>query len=120
MPFVGDGNAVSDVIWIAFGNGAVVMSLNGTTAYIADASDRDAVNRKVMRAHTLNLAAMRLGVTETNHISHWSPFFCGDVSSFWLPAAVLPAASFAAISPENACAIVGVCAAALVRVGTSS
>lgn len=77
MPFVGDGNAVNHVIRIAFGNGAVVVSLDGTTAYIADASDRDAVNREVGCAHTLDLPAMGRGVTETNHISHRSSFLLG-------------------------------------------
>jgi hypothetical protein len=91
MPFVGDGNAVNDVIWIAFGNGAAVMPRDGTTAYIADASDRDAVNRKVICAHTLNFAAMRRGVTETNHISHRSTFLLGW--GFFVPAAFASAVS---------------------------
>ena len=70
MPVVGDSNPVNDVVWFAFSNGAVVMSFNGATAYISDASDRNAVNREMICIGTLDLATMRCGIAETNHISH--------------------------------------------------
>lgn len=70
MPVVGDSNAVNNVVWFAFGNGAVVMSFDGATAYIPDASDWNAVNCKIIRADTLDLAAMRCRIAKTNHISH--------------------------------------------------
>lgn len=75
MPVIGDGNAVNDVIWFAFRNGAVVMFFDGATAHIPDASDRNAVNREMICAGTLDLAAMRRGVAKTNHISHGLTFF---------------------------------------------
>lgn len=70
MSVVGDGNAINDVIRLSFGNGAAVMPFDGATAYIPDASDRNAVNRKMICAGTLDLTAMRRGVAKTNHISH--------------------------------------------------
>ncbi len=70
MPVEGDSNPVNDVVWFSFGNGAVVMSLDGAAAYIPDASDRNAVNRKMICAGTLDLAAMRCGVAKTNHVPH--------------------------------------------------
>jgi len=63
MPVVGNGNAVDDVARIAFSNRAFVMSLDGTTARITDAGDRDPVNREVRGAHTFDLATMRRCVT---------------------------------------------------------
>ena len=74
MPIVGDGNPVNDVVRFSFRNGAVVMSFDGATAYIPDASDRNAVNRKIICANTLDLAAMRRGVAKTNHVSHGLTF----------------------------------------------
>jgi hypothetical protein len=74
MPVVGDSNAINDVIWLSFGNCAVVMSFDGATAYVPDASDRNPVNPKIVCADTLDLAAMRRGVAKTNHISHGLSF----------------------------------------------
>jgi hypothetical protein len=77
MPIVGDSNSVNDVVWFPFGNGAVVVSFDGATAYIPDARDWNAVNRKMICAGTLDLAAMRSGVAKTNHISHGlTPLLC--------------------------------------------
>ena len=74
MSVIGNGNAINDVIRFSFGNGAVVMSFDRATAYIPDASDWNAVNRKVIRADTLDLTAMRRGVAKTNNISHGLTF----------------------------------------------
>jgi len=63
MPVVGNGNAVDDVARIAFSNRAFVMSIDGTTARVTDAGDRDSVNRKVRGAHAFDLATMRRSVT---------------------------------------------------------
>jgi hypothetical protein len=70
MPVIGDSNAINDVVWFSFGNGTVVMSFDGATAYIPDASNRNAVNRKMVCAGTLDLAAVRRGVAKTNYIPH--------------------------------------------------
>ena len=74
MPIVRDGNPVNDVVWVSFGNGAVVMSFDWATAYISNASDWNAINRKMICAGTLDLAAVRCGVAKTNHISHGLTF----------------------------------------------
>ena len=75
VPFIGDGNTIDDVMRIAFRNRAVVMSLDGTTANIAEACDRNAVNRDVGGAHTHDLAAVRGGVTEANDVTHRGPCY---------------------------------------------
>ena len=62
MPVVSDRNIVDDVMRVAFGNRAVVVSLDWATAYIADTGDRDAVDREVSCTHALDLAAVRCGV----------------------------------------------------------
>jgi hypothetical protein len=51
-------NAVDEVMWIAFGNRALFMSLDRTTAYIADTGDRDAADCDVSGADAFDLAAM--------------------------------------------------------------
>lgn len=63
VPIVGNGDAVDNVTWIAFGNRAFVMPLDGTTAYVPDAGDRYSVDRKIRGAHTFDLATMRRCVT---------------------------------------------------------
>lgn len=63
VPIVGNGNAIDNVTWIAFGNRAFVMSLDGTTACVTDAGDRYSVNREIRGAHTFDLATMRRCVT---------------------------------------------------------
>ncbi len=74
VPIVGDGNPVNDVVWVSFGNGAFVMSFDGATAYIPNASHWNAINRKMICVGTLDLAAVRCGVAKTNHISHGLTF----------------------------------------------
>jgi hypothetical protein len=44
---------------ITFGNRAFVMAFDGTTAYIANAGDRDAGDREVGGAYAFDLAAVR-------------------------------------------------------------
>ena len=63
MPIVGDGNAIDDVARIALGNRAFVMPLDGTTACVTDAGDRNSVDRKMRGADTYDLATMRRCVT---------------------------------------------------------
>jgi hypothetical protein len=63
MSVVGNGNAVDDVARIAFGNRAFLMPLDGTTACVTDAGDRDFINREVRGAHTFDLATMRRRIT---------------------------------------------------------
>lgn len=62
VPVVGVRDGVDDVMWIAFGNGAVAMSRDWATAYIADAGDGDAVDCDVAGADAFDLAAVRGGV----------------------------------------------------------
>jgi hypothetical protein len=52
-------DAVDDVMRITFGNRAFVMAFDGTTAYIANAGDRDAGDREVGGAYAFDLAAVR-------------------------------------------------------------
>jgi hypothetical protein len=59
VSIVRNGDAVDDVMRIALGNRAFFMAFDGTTAYIADASDWDAVDREVRCAHAFDLAAVR-------------------------------------------------------------
>ncbi len=77
MTFVGNCNIVDNMTWISFGNLAVVMPLDGTTARISDAGDRDAIHRKMLGAPADDLAAMRGWVTETDHVAHRSAVFLG-------------------------------------------
>lgn len=72
MPFVSDGDSIDEVMQIALGNRAIFMSLDGTTAWIADAGDRNAVDRKMRCADAFDLATVARGVTETNGITHGS------------------------------------------------
>lgn len=74
MPFVDDRDIVDGVTWVSFGNLAIVMPLDGATAYIADAGDRFAIHCKVVCAYTHDLAAVGCGVTEADHIGHRSAF----------------------------------------------
>lgn len=59
---VGDRNPVDDVMRIAFGNRAVIVALDRATTHIANPGDRNAVDREVIRAHALDLAAVRGGI----------------------------------------------------------
>lgn len=77
MPFVGDCHIVDDVTRTTFGNLAVVVSFNRTTACIADACDRFAIDREVVRAYADDLAAVRRRVPETNDVGHRSSFLFG-------------------------------------------
>ncbi len=106
VPIVGDGNPVNDVVWVSFVNGAFVMSFDGATAYIPNASDWNAINRKMICAGTLDFAAVRCGVAKTNHISHGLTFVCGEVWSFRLLSVVLSLAFLAATLSGEPCAIV--------------
>jgi len=77
MPIVGNGDAIDDVRWVAFSNRTVVMARDRTAAYITNAGDRDAANREMRGAHTFDLAAVGRGVTETDHVAHFSAFLLG-------------------------------------------
>lgn len=59
-------------MWITVRNRAIVMSLDGATAWISDAGHRNAIDRKMRRADALDLAPMTRGITETNDIAHGS------------------------------------------------
>lgn len=63
MPIVGNGYAVDDVTRFAFGNRAFIVSLDGTTAWVTDAGDRNSVDRKMRGADSFDLATMRRYVT---------------------------------------------------------
>lgn len=77
MPLVGDRDVVDDVAPLAFGDLAVVMSLDGTTADVAHASHRFAIHREMLCAYAHDLAAMGCRVTETNDVAHRSAMFFG-------------------------------------------
>jgi hypothetical protein len=74
MTSVGNGHTVDDVGWIAFGNRTVVMPIDGTTASIADTSNRDTVYRKMLCFHAFDLAPMGCDITKTNYVAHGSAF----------------------------------------------
>lgn len=79
MSLVGDCDVVDDVALLAFGDLAVVMSLDGTTAHVAYTGHWFAVHRHMLCAYAHDLAAMRCRVTETDNIAHRSALFFGRV-----------------------------------------
>ena len=58
VPFVSDRDTVDDVVRVALGNDANGMSRDRTTAHVAHAGHRDAVNREMLRTHAHDLAAV--------------------------------------------------------------
>jgi hypothetical protein len=80
VSIVRNGDAVDDVMRIALGNRAFFMAFDGTTAYIADASDWDAVDREMVGADAFDLAAVGGGVAEADNVAHFQPFFFGEAS----------------------------------------
>jgi hypothetical protein len=59
VSIVRNGDAVDDVMRIAFGNRAVVVSLDWTTAFVAYAGNGNAADREVRCAHAFDFAAVR-------------------------------------------------------------
>lgn len=57
-----------------FGNLAVVMTLDGADACVADSRDRYSVDREVRSAGAHDLASVGRGVTQPNHVAHYLPF----------------------------------------------
>lgn len=46
------------------------MSVNGATAFVADAGDWNPTNREVRCAHTFDLAAVGCRIAETDYVAH--------------------------------------------------
>ena len=74
MPFIGDRDAVDDMMRIAFGNRADRVTRDRTTAHIPNAGDGNAVDRKMMGTYAHDLATVRRRVAKTNYVGHHSAF----------------------------------------------
>ena len=70
-------DAIDDMMRVALGNGAVVVSFDGTTALITDTGNRDAADCEMRSAHTFDLAAVGGGIAETDDVAHGSAFLVG-------------------------------------------
>jgi hypothetical protein len=76
---VSNGDAIDDVMLVAFGNGADAMKRTG--AFIADTGHSDAPNREVRRSDVHDLATVARWVVQTDDVTHDVAEYGSDVDN---------------------------------------
>lgn len=85
VAFIRNGDTIDNMVWITFGNRAVVMPLDRATARVACTRDGDAPNGKMHRRHADHLAPMRGAVAQPDHVRHDQSPLATDGESFEAP-----------------------------------